>query len=59
MAVISIDKKLHNKFKKACSDQGIKMGYAAEKAIEFFLADASIFFDKGGSTQAAHKTASK
>ncbi len=56
MAVITINKNLHNKLKKACKDKGVKIGYAAEQAVGLYLSN---FFGKGSSTQAAHKTASK
>jgi len=56
MAVITINKNLHNKLKKACKDKGVKIGYAAEQAVGIYLSN---FFGKGSSTQAAHKTASK
>ena len=56
MAVITINKELHSKLKKACKKKGIKIGYAAEQAVGVYLSN---FFGRGSSTQAAHKSASK
>ena len=56
MAVITINKNLHSKLKKACKNKGVKIGYAAEQAVGIYLSN---FFDKGSSTQSAHKAASK